>query len=84
MGRLACCLPSPRTLTRCAPARRAAYHYLTFFVTLGGGLLFLALLLYFTGDINFQRAVFKVLKRLYKTIALRQLMGILSAMTFVR
>ena len=35
----------------------AAYHYLMFFALLGGGLLFLALLLYFTGDIEFQRAV---------------------------
>jgi len=31
-----------------------------FFALLGGGLLFLALLLYFTGDIEFQRAVGKV------------------------
>lgn len=51
---------------------------------LGGGLLFLALLLYFTGDINFQRAVLKVTKRLMKTVALRQVMAILSAMAFVR
>lgn len=35
----------------------AGYHYIMFFALLGGGLLFLALLLYFTGDIEFQRAV---------------------------
>ncbi|PSC71042.1 small conductance mechanosensitive ion channel family isoform B [Micractinium conductrix] len=61
-----------------------AYHYAMFFALLGGGLLFLALLLYFTGDIEFQRAVGKVLKRLLKTGALRQLAGILGAMVFVR
>jgi MscS family membrane protein len=55
-----------------------------FFALLGGGLLFLALLLYFTGDIEFQRAVGKVVKRLLKTGALRQLAGILGAMVFVR
>ncbi|EFN53399.1 hypothetical protein CHLNCDRAFT_137199 [Chlorella variabilis] len=61
-----------------------AYHYAMFFALLGGGLLFLALLLYFTGDIEFQRAVGKVVKRLLKTGALRQLAGILGAMVFVR
>ena len=55
-----------------------------FFALLGGGLLFLALLLYVTGDIEFQRAVGKVVKRLLKTGALRQLAGILGAMVFVR
>ena len=35
----------------------AGYHYIMFFALLGGGLLFLALLLYTTGDIEFQRAV---------------------------
>lgn len=42
------------------PQPGAAYHYAMFFALLGGGLLFLALLLYFTGDIEFQRAVGKV------------------------
>ena len=51
---------------------------------LGGGLLFLALLLYFTGDLNLQSAVSKVVKRLLKTVALRQVVAILSAMAFVR
>ena len=55
-----------------------------FFALLGGGLLFLALLLYFTGDIEFQRAVGKVVKRLLKTGALRQLAGILGAMLAAR
>ena len=61
-----------------------AYHYLTFAVMLIGGLLFLALLLYFTGDMQFTRAGVKVVKRLLKTVALRQVLGILAAMAFVR
>jgi hypothetical protein len=55
-----------------------------FFALLGGGLVFLALLLYFTGNIDLQKAVYKVLRRLGKTGALRQLAGILGAMVFVR
>lgn len=75
----------PRPVTRpCSLPLPAAYHYAMFFALLGGGLLFLALLLYFTGDIEFQRAVGKVVKRLLKTGALRQLAGILGAMVFVR
>ena len=35
-----------------ADMQLTVYHYLTFFLLLGGGLVFLALLLYFTGDIN--------------------------------
>jgi len=51
---------------------------------MGGGLLFVAMLLYFTSDIAFQRAITKVLKRLFKTVGLSQLATVLSAMAFVK
>ena len=78
--------PEPPTVQ---PVTLTAYHYLTFAVLLGGGLLFLALLLYFTSNtsgtsMEFQRAVGKVIKRLLKTVALRQVASILAAMAFVR
>ena len=38
----------------------------------GPGVIFLSVLLYFTADIQFQRACIKVLRRLLKTVALRQ------------
>lgn len=61
------------------------YHYLTFFGLLAAGLIFLAVVLYFTSDsIGFQKAMGKVVKRLGKTVALRQLGSILAAMAFVR
>lgn len=60
------------------------FHVATFAVILASGLAFLAGLLYFTADMQFQRALLKVIKRLLKTVALRQVLGILSAMTFVR
>ena len=59
-------------------------HLATFFIILGTGLMFLAVLLWFTADIQFQQACTKVIRRLFKTVALRQVMGILGAMTFVR
>lgn len=59
-------------------------HLATFFIILGTGLMFLAVLLWFTADIRFQQACVKVIRRLFKTVALRQVMGILGAMTFVR
>ena len=59
-------------------------HLATFFIILGTGLMFLAVLLWFTADIRFQQACVKVLRRLFKTVALRHVMGILGAMTFVR
>ena len=62
----------------------ASYHYVTFFIIMAGGLFFVALLLYFTGDINFQRAILKVVKRLTRTVALPQLATIVSAMAFVK
>ena len=65
-------------------ARLSNYHYVAFLVIMSGGILFVALLLYFTGDIAFQRAFFKAVKRLLKTVALRQLVTILSAISFVK
>lgn len=43
-----------------------------FFLVLGIGVLFLSLLLYITADINLQRACITVVRRLLKTVALRQ------------
>ncbi|KAG7669737.1 hypothetical protein Ndes2437B_g05923 [Nannochloris sp. 'desiccata'] len=62
----------------------SSYHYVTFFIIMAGGLFFVALLLYFTGDINFQNAFMKVVKRLQRTVALPQLATIVSAMAFVK
>ncbi len=61
-----------------------AFHLAAFFSVLVSGLAFLAMLLYLTADIQWQRACLKVVRRLLKTVALRQVMGILAAMTFVR
>ena len=60
------------------------FHLAAFFIVLGAGLWFLAVLLYFTADIQLQQACLKVVRRLLKTVALRQVIGILAAMTFVR
>ena len=60
------------------------FHLAVFFIVLSAGLWFLAVLLYFTADIKLQQACLKVVRRLLKTVALRQVMGILSAMMFVR
>ena len=43
-----------------------------FFLVLLAGLAFLAVLLYFTADIQWKRACIKVMRRLLKTVALRQ------------
>ena len=60
------------------------HHYVAFLVVLCGGLLFVSLLLYFTGDIEFQRAVFKSVSRLMRTVAIRQLGTIVSAIVFIK
>jgi hypothetical protein len=60
------------------------FHLVTFMVVLLAGMVFLATLLYVTADIQWQKAGVKVLRRLFKTVALRQVMGIVSAMAFVR
>lgn len=60
------------------------FHVAAFAAILASGLAFLAVLMYITADMQFQRACLKVIKRLLKTVALRQVMGILAAMTFVR
>lgn len=64
--------------------RLSTYHYVTFFVIMAGGLLFVAALLYFNGDMAYQIAVRKSFNRLTKTIALKQLSSILAAMAFVK
>ena len=60
------------------------YHYMAFLVVMCGGLLFVSLLLYFTGDIEFQRAVFKSISRLLRTVAIRQLGTIVSLIVFIK
>lgn len=60
------------------------YHYVAFLVVLCGGLLFVSMLLYLTGDIEFQRAVFKSISRLMRTVAIRQLGTIVSAIVFIK
>jgi small-conductance mechanosensitive channel len=65
-------------------AQLSSYHYVTFFIILAGGLFFVSLLLYFTGDINFISAFTKVVLRLKRTWALGQLGIIVAAMAFVK
>ena len=48
------------------------FHLAAFVAVLGAGLAFLAVLLYFTAGIQFTLARDKVVKRLLKTVALRQ------------
>ena len=48
------------------------FHLVAFVAVLGAGLAFLAVLLYFTAGIQFNLARDKVVKRLLKTVALRQ------------
>ena len=48
------------------------YHYATFFSILVAGIAFLAVLLYLQADIEIQQACYKVVRRLLKTVALRQ------------
>ncbi len=59
-------------LSGCAVLMRSALPQVLFFMVLGAGVIFLSVLLYFTADIQFQRACIKVLRRLFKTVALRQ------------
>ena len=57
----------------CLKLYKASYTaQVLFFMVLGAGVIFLSVLLYFTADIQFQRACIKVLRRLFKTVALRQ------------
>ena len=48
------------------------YHYATFFTILVAGVAFLAVLLYLQAGIEIQQAIDKVVRRLLKTVALRQ------------
>jgi len=67
-----------------SPGGLRAFHVIAFLAILASGLTFLVLLLYFTAGIKFDLARDKVLKRLLKTVALRQVAGILAALVFVR
>jgi small-conductance mechanosensitive channel len=60
------------------------YHYVSFFVAVCFGLLFVSVMLYLTGDIEFQRAVVKSVSRLLRTVAIRQVGTILSAILFIK
>lgn len=61
------------------------YHYATLASLAAVGLLFLAVLLYATGDgLGFGASAARVCRRFLKTPALRQVLGILGAMTFTR
>ena len=51
------------------------FHLAAFVAVLGAGLAFLAVLLYFTAGIQFTLARDKVVRRLLKTVALRQVKG---------
>ena len=55
-----------------------------FFVSTCFALLFVSILLYLTGDIEFQRAVVKSVSRLMRTVAIRQVGTILSAILFIK
>jgi hypothetical protein len=60
-------------------------YYLAAFGTItGAGIGFLSVLLYATADIQFMAALWKVCRRLLKTVALRQLLGVVGAMLFIR
>ncbi len=61
-----------------------SFHIIAFFFVLAVGLAFLTILLVSTGDMQLRLAATKVVKRLLKTHALRQVVVILSAMLFVR
>lgn len=61
-----------------------SFHIIAYFTVLALGLAFLTILLVSTGDMQLRLAATKVVKRLLKTHALRQLVVILSAMLFVR
>lgn len=60
------------------------YHYVSFFVAVCFGLLFVSVMLYLTGDIEFQRAVVKSVSRLLRTVAIRQVGTILTAILFIK
>ena len=55
-----------------------------FFVSTCFALLFVSVMLYLTGDIEFQRAVVKSVSRLMRTVAIRQVGTILSAILFIK
>lgn len=60
------------------------YYLAAFGAITGAGIGFLSVLLYATADIQFMAALWKVCRRLLKTVALRQLLGVVGAMLFIR
>lgn len=76
--------PSKSTAAAGQPTIIKSFHIIAYFTVLALGLAFLTILLVSTGDMQLRIAATKVVKRLLKTHALRQLVVILSAMLFVR
>lgn len=76
--------PSSREGFSSSPGGLRPFHVIAFLAVLAAGLAFLAVLLYFTAGIKFDLARDKVVRRLLKTVALRQVAGILAALVFVR
>lgn len=76
--------PSKATTAAGQPTIIKSFHIIAYFTVLALGLAFLTILLVSTGDMQLRLAATKVVKRLLKTHALRQLVVILSAMLFVR
>lgn len=76
--------PSKPTTAAGQPTIIKSFHIIAYFTVLALGLAFLTILLVSTGDMQLRIAATKVVKRLLKTHALRQLVVILSAMLFVR
>jgi hypothetical protein len=60
------------------------YYLLAFGAVMGAGIGFLTILLCATAELQFWAAFWKVCRRLLKTVALRQLLGVIGAMFFIR
>eukprot|EP00803_Ostreobium_quekettii_P001519 evm.model.scf_1448.2 EVM.evm.TU.scf_1448.2 scf_1448:7719-8678(+) len=60
------------------------FYLALFSVVLSVGGIFTAVVLFLTADIGFKKAVYKVCKRLLKSVPFRQTLAIVTAMIFVR
>lgn len=60
------------------------YYLLAFGAVMGAGIGYLTILLCATAELQFWAAFWKVCRRLLKTVALRQLLGVVGAMCFIR
>eukprot|EP00884_Botryococcus_braunii_P013469 jgi/Botrbrau1/22122/Bobra.0206s0046.1 len=60
------------------------YYIVAFGAVMGAGIGFLTILLCATAELQFWAAFWKVCRRLLKTVALRQLLGVVGAMLFIR